>query len=856
MKRPTLVPPMASRSSVEAAPPVVIDSWQAAQRPTIIQSRNCRPPIGRMNMRLTLPTIGEDRMVTAPVLADFDCFIVDIRGAMVDRSRARHRKMPIRFLIAFTALSSIANASGQNAIAPLAGWASAWGGLFRDAQSACNYVGRVVHPNPPLTASFAFNATPVNPVDWCRDDSTGFWQQTSFNQYCPPGYQPQSFYLGQGWGGAPPGWSTGFWGGQAMYCLFVGIDPQKNMGPCCSNANVGNPINVAVRNKFLVETDSTAAAPRLMVAIARTYNSGAAVDNIGTSPIAVPRLFGRHWSSRFDTRVVLWTWGSYQTAWVSRGDGRVFGFTLIGATWTSQSDVTDRLVQTKDANGQPAGWVYYASSSDDFETYDVNGNLTSIAGREGGSLSISYDTQGMLARISDTFGRTFTATMGANGLLSALSDPMGQVTRYQYDAAGNLTEVDYPGNGARKYVYENVAWPHALTGVIDENGDRHATYGYASDGSALSTELAGGVGKWTLSGSGSGLTDPIGNRITFGIQSIQGVAKRTSSTQPCSSCSEPNARTLAYDANGNVSSRVDFNNNQTCYVYDTARNLELARVEGALSTETCSSVLGKLPTRADVRKISTEWHGVWRLPTRVAEPNRITTITYNGEGGVLCAPATALAGGVPIGVLCSKKVQPTLDTTGQQAFSATVTGTARTWQYTYDSYGQLLTATDPNGQTTTTTYYAATDPDIGKRGNVRTISNALGHVTTFTAYDANGRPTSITDPNGVMTTLAYHPRGWLISRTVGGETTSYTHDPAGQVTRVTQPDGSYVQYSYDAAHRLTQIQDGLGNRINYTLDAMGNRILEQAFDPSGALARTKGQVFDNLNRLHQSVGAY
>jgi YD repeat-containing protein len=75
------------------------------------------------------------------------------------------------------------------------------------------------------------------------------------------------------------------------------------------------------------------------------------------------------------------------------------------------------------------------------------------------------------------------------------------------------------------------------------------------------------------------------------------------------------------------------------------------------------------------------------------------------------------------------------------------------------------------------------------------------------------------------------------------------------LTKVTAPDGSYVQYTYDGAHRLTQLQDGLGNKIVYTLDAMGNRVKEQAYDPSGALARARQQVFDNLNRLHQSVGA-
>jgi YD repeat-containing protein len=312
---------------------------------------------------------------------------------------------------------------------------------------------------------------------------------------------------------------------------------------------------------------------------------------------------------------------------------------------------------------------------------------------------------------------------------------------------------------------------------------------------------------------------------------------------------------MSYDANGNVGSRTDFKSKKICYAYDLTRNLETARAEGILSTETCSTVLATLPARADVRKVSTQWHGFWRLPLQIAEPNRITTNAYNGDGGVYCAPTTALVAGNPIGVLCRKSVQETTDATGQQGFGATVTGTARVWQYTYDKYGQVLTATDPNNMTTTTTYYADTDPDLGNRGNVQTITNSLAHVTNITAYDLNGRPTSITDPNGTVTTLTYHPRGWLTSRIVGGEQTAYAYDGVGQLTKLTMPDSSYLQYTYDGAHRLTQINDGLGNKINYTLDAMGNRIKEDAVDPTGTLARTRQQVYDSLNRLHQSVGA-
>jgi YD repeat-containing protein len=77
----------------------------------------------------------------------------------------------------------------------------------------------------------------------------------------------------------------------------------------------------------------------------------------------------------------------------------------------------------------------------------------------------------------------------------------------------------------------------------------------------------------------------------------------------------------------------------------------------------------------------------------------------------------------------------------------------------------------------------------------------------------------------------------------------------GQLTSVNLPDGSTITYTYDPAHRLTNIADSLGNRIAYTLDAMGNRVSEQTKDPSGTLTRQITRVVDALNRLQQVTGA-
>ena len=64
--------------------------------------------------------------------------------------------------------------------------------------------------------------------------------------------------------------------------------------------------------------------------------------------------------------------------------------------------------------------------------------------------------------------------------------------------------------------------------------------------------------------------------------------------------------------------------------------------------------------------------------------------------------------------------------------------------------------------------------------------------------------------------------------------TTYDYDKVGQLKKVTEPDASWVAYSYDAAHRLTDVADSWGNSVHYTLDAMGNRTAEDCVARSPA----------------------
>jgi len=335
-------------------------------------------------------------------------------------------------------------------------------------------------------------------------------------------------------------------------------------------------------------------------------------------------------------------------------------------------------------------------------------------------------------------------------------------------------------------------------------------------------------------------------------------------SQPAGSGCSAASQSLVYDANGNVSQRDNFNGARSCFAFDLSRNIETIRVEGLNSSAGCAAtVAASTALPAGSRKTSTQWHPDWRLATRTAEPLKLTTWVYNGQpdpfaGGAIasCAPSSAtLPDNKPIVVLCKRVEQATIDADGGKGFAAPLqAGVAnRVWQYSYNEFGQVLTAKDPRNNTTSYAYYADTTPEH-TRGDLQSVTNALNQVTRYTRYNPQGQVLQMMDANGVITDYSYDLRQRLTSVSVAGATSSYEYWPTGLLKRAVQPDGSFVAYEYDDAHRLTAVADAKGNRIEYTLDNAGNRTAEAVKDPAGNLARQLARVHDALGRVQQISG--
>lgn len=623
--------------------------------------------------------------------------------------------------------------------------------------------------------------------------------------------------------------------------------PAQSKGSQCT---VANPIAPGQGCKLQTETDFSSAGSSLLDFV-RYYDSKNPYHYL-TAP---PQPLGNRW--RHNQQVSLSPPAGTDLVVMLRGDGRILHFhpkTGSASEWAGDADVVGRLSKTA------SGWTY-KDADDALETFDSLGTRLTRALPDGRSLSFSYDAAGRLSEVTDHLDRRLRLNYDAYGRLSALTDPAGHDVHYTYDGEGSLASVSYPDLTERRYSYTQVdvggtVEPALLTGLTDENANLYASWTYDSSALAKSSEHAGGVDRYEFTYqkdangkiTGATLTNPLTAVSQYAFQDILGSNKVTSLGHPLLSGV---MRRFTYDASGNLTTASDFNGNSSSYTYDLDRNLEIQRVEAS----------GK----PEMRTISTQWHPVWRRPVKVAEPRRLSTRVYNGDtvnGSVVrCAPDDATVPGSTrqaIGVLCRMTEQATDDVTGGNGFSAGLVGLPRTWNFSYDATGQLLAADGPRtdiSDLTTVTYYPADDSDPSLRGQLASVTNALGHVTQLTAYDLNGNPLTVIDANGTPSTLAYDARQRLTSRTVGSEVTTYTYDDAGQLTRITLPDGSSMHYTYDQAHRLIAIADSLGNQTRYTLDAMGNRIRDDTLDPAGQLVQLRRRRFDALGRLVQDIGA-
>lgn len=625
--------------------------------------------------------------------------------------------------------------------------------------------------------------------------------------------------------------------------------------------SAGDPINTATGNKYIQDTDFRASP---WLTFRRFYNSHPSADS---------STLGKQWSHSFSRSLYRADVQATGTASITvfRPSGQRETFRKTTGAWTTTGNNPDILTEADDPNGIPTGYSLWVAALRHHETYSADGRLLTVSDETGQTETLTYSDSltdpsiapkpNLLLTVTAPDGRTLSFVYDSSARIHQVTQPDGGTLVYGFDATGNLASVQYPDGKTRQYVYNESSLtggnnlPSAMTGIIDENGARFEDTGFDSTGRATSTDFAGGVGHVSVQYNADGSSDvtyPLGGVSHQGYTTVQGLLRVGTIDKPCGECSQPYA-SRTYDANSRPATYTDFNGNVLSYTFDNS-GLQTQQIDAKGS--------------ADQRTIDTTWNTALRVPLLRTVKDASGTVvqklgwTYNATG--------------------QTTAQCLIDPVKAPSYTCAATGTApsgvrrstmtycTTVSTTCPLLGLLLKVDGPRTDVTDTLTYAwyqqldeSGCTTLGgachRPGDLKTVTDGAGLVTTYVSYDKAGRPTRVKAPNGVLTDYTYTPRGWLATTTLralaagtpssADATTTVNYNPDGTVHSVTDPDSVVTTYTYDAAHRLTDVTDGSGRRYHYTLDNAGNRTKEQVITAAGTVVKSTSQGFNTLGQL-------
>ncbi|MBU7005610.1 DNRLRE domain-containing protein [Phosphitispora fastidiosa] len=683
---------------------------------------------------------------------------------------------------------------------------------------------------------------------------------------------------------------------------------REKIRPLYANGDiVGNSVDAATGNFFVIDTDLSFDALGLPVEFTRFFN--AREPEIYRGPM------GQNWYMGYDKMLVKYEDGSILA---TGGDGGGYFFRKSGSRYVSDDDVTEQLVKNGD------GTYSVITKYDTVYHFNDDGMLDRVTDRNGNAVTMTYDGEGLLRQVTDAAGRTCTLYYDEMGRVIIIQDPEGRQVDYDYDNWGRLLQVIDPNGGAVKYEYgyvdeEGLAHDNYLvTKVTDPMGNVAVVNEYDSQGRVIrQTDAAGYTVSMDYDSGRTTYTDRNGNEFIYEFDSEYRVTSisgpdtadgtvyvnyaapaedsKFTDTQTGGTVSgitdmsinegtvtgEPDpvvtsasaTRILAeyhYDGRGNRDTVTDAMGNVTQYDYDTRNNLtSVINADGKENTyvyDNDNNVTDIIDAMDN--KTLLEYDGNGNLLRVTDAEGKTTTYTYYGSGQVKSVSDPA-----------GKTVSYTYDSDGN---AATVKdGRGYITYYRYDGISRLEEVEDPKGNYT---YYEYDD-----NGNLLEERTPIG--TTINSYNYNNYLTGTRDPEGNVTTFEYESRGLMVrgkdplgkytwmgydgngsrlwtkdannNRTdyryddlgrlreiiePAGDITTYSYDPNGNRTAVIDAKGETTYYEYDILNRLEAVIDPLGRRAAYTYDDLGNTLTYTDFD--GTVTEYR---YDSQSRVREVI---
>jgi YD repeat-containing protein len=360
----------------------------------------------------------------------------------------------------------------------------------------------------------------------------------------------------------------------------------------------------------------------------RTYRSA----SLGASGSAMGPVWVHNWQRQLNLANANNGGSSKVVAF--RENGEPVTFNWSGGYWRTAGFTGLALAQSG------SGWTLTNLRTETIESYSAQGVLLTETTKTGFVRTLSYDSAGLLTTITQhAIGTdasndiTLRLDYDDKRRVSRLNDPLGRMTQYGYDANSNLVSITWPGGYTHRYVYDDARFKNALTGEIDEAGNRIATWNYDAQGRAVAVSHPDTVRNVQFAyNSGSTVITSSKGATTLNMSSIGGVLRPTGTTSTAGNTSS------TWDASGNLLKDADASGGTSEYGYDDSGRPVKATVKKASGTS-ISEI-----RYADATSLR---------PSMIASPGLIQSFVYDAKGNVTGIAET-----------------PTSDATGANGFAA------------------------------------------------------------------------------------------------------------------------------------------------------------------------------------------
>jgi RHS repeat-associated protein len=569
-------------------------------------------------------------------------------------------------------------------------------------------------------------------------------------------------------------------------------------------------VNLANGNLLITANDGSTAAPGVGVSADRFYNGLSTSDGV----------LGGGWSSTMSYADFGLTVNSGETSAVFYGpSGFQATFTKSGTAWVSPAGVNATLTKGTE-------WVLkYNKSGETFRFNLATKRISAHTDRNGVGTTSNWAASSSSYTVTDAVGRVTTAnrTAGASPKITSIVDSAGRTTTYTRNPSQQLTGVAKPGGATTAMSYDTSGRLSTIT-VPSSPGTTVITFGY--DSSHRVTSLT----QQSSSPTGGAQADVV---TTFAYTSGKTVV-----TNPNGAAS-----TYAYDAQGRITSANDALGRARALTWTANSDIQS-------STDALGS--GSLPGNQTTREFD-ELNNATRaeLPTGAA-----ASAVY--AVGADCSSA----GGDSFQVKCATDASGNTasydydaagNVTAKKDITAGGTGVVaqrNTYEITDRSIcggfaGQVCTSTDGTGNTTSYSYNSA--------GNLTTATPPAPQGATTYTYDSLSRVTSVTDANGDTSNYGYDVRDRQVLTTFdSGTTFATTYYPNGLPQYQADSFTGTKQFEYDTRGNVTQQIGALSGLLNkYTYDRAGNLL---TFQNNGTVTTNIYNAANELTFLREPGG--